>query len=193
VVNQITKELDDYLESRNGTTEDKKKKSRFSSQKYSKVPKMDSEYKTFVFNEEQKKPWYKRFFDWLMEDDSLEENQLTDTEEVEEKVSDEINKAEEELEELEFKQEQKTRNIFHKLLDKIRKIETEEIKDEYEVDEEHYKDLDNYKRQLNDDVRSSLKVIDKILLKISTSELEKIKETSDYQILEAIMHKYNLR
>lgn len=196
MVNPITKELDDYLESRSGESEEKKKKSkRKAESKYSKVPKIDNEYKTFVFDEEGKKSLFRRFMDWLLKEDSTSESDFEQDalEEAENKITDEINKTEEELEDLELQQETKIKNIFQRLLDKIRKIEDQEIKDEYEVNEEHYDNLTKYKKQLNEDVRSSLKVVDKILMKIPSVELDKLKTTSDYQILEAIMHKYNLR
>lgn len=196
MVNPITKELDDYLDSRSGESEEKKKKSkRKAESKFSKVPKIDNEYKTFVFDEEGKKSLFRRFIDWLLKEDSTSESDFEQDaiQEAESEISDEINKTEEELEDLELKQETKVKNIFQKLLDKIRKIEDQEIKDEYEVNEEHYDNLTKYKKQLNEDVRSSLKVVDKILMKIPSAELEKLKTTSDYQILEAIMHKYNLR
>ena len=166
MVNQINKDLDDYLNRRLGSVEQSKGKKKKKQVVVNEVPEIKDEYKTFVVDEEPKKPLFKRFLDWLFVDDSEEEVLETREEEFEEKISDEIEKAEEDLEDEELKEEQKVRNIFSRLFRKLRKIEAEELEEECVLDKDKIEELTLYKNQVNEDMREALDIIRRILIKL---------------------------
>ncbi|MBN2881106.1 hypothetical protein JXM83_03560 [Candidatus Woesearchaeota archaeon] len=200
MVSSITKELDDYLESRIGSGDLKKKKKK-DPVNFSRVPKIDNEYKTFVLEDEPTKPWHRKFLDWLFEEDSSKEadyaEKIEDFEEDRlDKVADIIEDAQESLDDLEIKEEKKVKNIFQRLFGRLRKVEAQEIEElediPVQVDASHMEDITVFKTRCNEEIRDALRAIRKITLRLPNNVLEDVEAMNEYQRLLALMRKYKV-